>query len=100
MRVRQLADGPFVVSVGGDFRSMGRLMARLSRRVCAGFHGSGGLVLLAGTGTCWSAGVREGVEPCQGVCDHVGPGPVACESQVPTAGGRDELGGGGEQSKP
>lgn len=46
-----------------------RLMARLSRRMGAGFHGSGGRVLLAGTGTCWSAGVRESFESRQGVGD-------------------------------
>lgn len=53
----------------------------MSRRVAAGFHGSGGLVLLAGMGRCWPAGVREGVEPVQGVGDHVGPGSVSGEAE-------------------
>jgi hypothetical protein len=46
-------------------------MARMSRRVYAGFHGSGGPALLAGMETCRSAGVRESVEPVQGIGDHV-----------------------------
>lgn len=79
---------------------MGTLMARLSRRVGAGFHGCGRGVLVAGMGTRWSAGVRESSEPCQGAGDHVGPGPVACESQVPTAGSRDHLGSGGQEAEP
>lgn len=57
------------------------MSARLSRRVGAEFHGSGGLVLCAGMGRRWSAGGQEGGEP------------------VLPAGG-DELGGGGEQLNP
>lgn len=48
--------------------------ARLSLRVGASFHRSGRLMLLVGTETYCSAEVREGVEPRQGVGDHVGPG--------------------------
>lgn len=33
-----------------------------------------GVVLLAGMRRCSSAGVREGLEPVQGMRDHVGPG--------------------------
>lgn len=51
-------------------------------------------------GTRWSAGVRESSEPCQSAGDHVGPGPVACESQVPAAGSRDHLGSGGQEAEP
>lgn len=56
----------------GCFRSPGRLMTRLSRRVCAGFHGSGGLVLLAGRGEALVARVRESAKPVQGIgfVDH------------------------------
>ncbi|GAA4767277.1 hypothetical protein GCM10023329_12040 [Streptomyces sanyensis] len=56
--------------------------------------------MLVGTGTYWSVGVRENFESCQGVGDHIGPGPVACESQVSAAGGRDELGGCREEAEP
>lgn len=45
-------------------------MAWLSHRVGAGFHGSGRAVPLAEMGTCWSAGVREGLE--DGLVDGVG----------------------------
>jgi hypothetical protein len=55
-------------------------MARLSRRVGAGFHGSG-VALLVGTGRCWSAGVREGVEPGESAGDHVCEGPVLCQAE-------------------
>ncbi|WP_443325947.1 hypothetical protein, partial [Streptomyces sp. 7N604] len=49
-----------------------------SRRVGAGFHGSGEVVLLAGTGRCrWSAGVRQGLQPLDRAGDHGCPGPVA-----------------------
>ena len=51
-------------------------------------------------GRRWSAGVREGVEPVQGIGDHVGPGPVAGEAEVAAAAGGDELGGDGEEAKP
>jgi hypothetical protein len=57
-------------------------------------------MVLAGTGTCWSAGVRESFESCQRVGDHVVPGPMVCEPQIPSAGGRDNLGGGGEKTEP
>jgi hypothetical protein len=42
----------------------------------------------------------KSLEPCQGIGDHICPGPVPGESQVLAAGGGDELGGGGEQSQP
>ena len=41
---------------------------------------------------CWSAGVGQECEPCEGVCDLVGPGPVgrdaedAAQGQVAQAG--------------
>jgi hypothetical protein len=44
-----------------------------------------GVILLARTETCWSAWVGECFESCQGIVDHVGPGPVACESQTTSA---------------
>ncbi|MQS14753.1 DUF317 domain-containing protein [Streptomyces kaniharaensis] len=79
----------------------GMARARLSRRVGAGFHGSGKWRVLVGTGCCrWSAGVRQGLQACEGVCDQVGPGPVAGEAEVPAAAGGDQLGGGGEQPQP
>jgi hypothetical protein len=53
---------------------VGRLVARLSCRVGAGFHGCGRGVLLVGAGRCWSAGIRQGLEPLQGVGDHAGLG--------------------------
>lgn len=78
---------------------MGGLVARLSRRVGAGFHGSGqgGAV---GTGSCLSSWVRQGCEPLQGLGDHVGPRPVGREAEDAAPSSGDELGGGGEQSEP
>lgn len=76
---------------------MVRLVARLSRRVGAGFHGSGRVVMLAGMGTGWSAGVWEGVEPGQGIGDHIDPGPLLGQAKDVAPSGGDELGGGGEQ---
>lgn len=52
-------------------------MARLSRRVGAGFHGSGRVVLLVGTGRAGEPGVWEGLESRQLVGDPVGPGSSA-----------------------
>jgi len=76
-------------------------VARLSRRVGAGFHGSGVRVLVVGVGCrFWSAGVREGLQSFDRVGDHVGPRPVRREFQVPAAGCGDELGGGGEETDP
>ncbi|MCX4903467.1 hypothetical protein [Streptomyces sp. NBC_00878] len=90
-----------VSSTGGPFRLVGLVIgmpvARLSRRVGAGFHGSGEMVLRTGTGEYWSAGVREGVEPGRAFPDQVGPGPVLREAEdVPSADGA-ELGGDGKQ---
>lgn len=51
---------PLCGGVGGGFRSLGRVRARLSRWVCAGFHGSGELCAARGMGTCWSARGSEG----------------------------------------
>lgn len=76
----------------------GSVRARLSRRVPAGFHGSGGVVLLAGRGTCWSAAVRQYFEPGQGLGDHTTPWPVVGEAEDAPAAGGDQPGGGGEQS--
>lgn len=74
------------------------MRARLSRRVGAGFHGSGGVIQVRRDGwICWSVGVREGVQPFDRVRDEVGPGPVGREPQLLSAGGGDELGRGGEQ---
>lgn len=78
----------------------GALIARLSRWVGAGFHGSGGAVLLVGTEVCWSVGGREGIQLGQGAGDDVGSGPVPVESEVPATGGGDELGGGSEKAEP
>lgn len=92
MRVRQLADGPFVVGVGGEFRSLGRLKAQLSRRVGAGFHSSG-----------WGgAARRDGKAPVsRGSAERgAGPGPVPGEAEDAASAGGDELGDGGEQPKP
>lgn len=57
-------------------------------------------MLFAGTGRRWSAGVRQGVEPVQGIGNHVGPGSVLGEAEVAAAAGGDKPGGGGEQPKP
>ena len=61
-------------------------MARLSLRVYAGFHGSGGMVRVRWDGSSYSsAGVQEGFAPLDAAGDHVGPGPVAGECQVAAA---------------
>lgn len=57
------------------------------------------MVLFVGTGRCWSAGVRQGLEPLQGLGDQVCPGPVRREAEDAASSGGDELGGGGEQSE-
>jgi hypothetical protein len=52
-------DGGFLLGGSRFVLEMGRPMARLSCRVGAGFHGSGGVQVLVGMGRCgWSAGVR------------------------------------------
>lgn len=82
-------------------RSRGRPRRPGCRVGCApGSTAPVGVVLLAGTGTCRSAGVREDVEPVQGIADYVGPGPVPGQAEVAAAAGGDELRGGGEQPKP
>lgn len=85
---------------GGPFRLFvlvaGRLTARLSRRVGAGFHSSGGGCLVGVGRRSWSGGDRKCLQSLECGGDHLGPGPVASQTEPEAAAGGDELGGGGE----
>ena len=79
---------------------MGRLVARVSRQVSAGFHCPGCDAGARRDGE--AAGqprVGEQVELGQGCGDLVGPGPVAGEAEDPPTAGGDELSGRGEQAE-
>src|SRR5580704_16186389 len=60
-----------------------------------GFHGPQEFPsLLAGTGLCWSGGVRDGLDALPGGDDFLCPGPGGGDFQGSAAPAADEPGGG------
>src|SRR5690349_17468389 len=68
-------------------------VARLAGRVPGFPRAPGFLPQVAGTGSCWSGGVRERADALPGPGDRFGPGPVRGDFPAAAAPAADQAGG-------